>query len=213
MEADQWRFEVGALLRETRTLLARSSWRTVAALVVLTTVGTLIDLWAQQANILFSFVALGFQWWLTTFLLEAFGMPDPGRGSGSIIGVSYLSGIAIILGLVLFVIPGLILLVRWSLAIPIVLSERGGVIGALQESWRRTQGHFWPILGLLLVVYVPMVALLVVIAVVMGSTDSVASSIFVNAGVSLGLIVGWHSTVALFFASDPPTQLLKEVFA
>lgn len=185
----------------------------IAALVTLTTLSVLIDSWAQQANIVFSFVALAFQWWLTSYLLEQFGIGDPGRGSGSIIGVSYLSGIAIVLGLLLFVIPGLILLVRWSIAVPIVLSERQGVIGALQESWHRTEGHFWPILGLLLVVYVPMLAFLVAVAAVMGSAHSMVTSILVNAGVSLGLIVGWHSTVALFFASDPPTQSLQEVFA
>ena len=213
MESDRWRFEVGALLRETLALLAKSSWRAVLALIVLTAFGTFMDVWAQRANIVFSIVALAFQWWLTSFLLEQFGKDDPGRGSGNIIGVSFVSGLAVLFGLVLFIIPGVILLVRWSIAVPIVLSEREGVSAALRESWHRTEGHFWPILGLFLVIYVPMLAYLLVIGVVTASSNSVVTSILANAGVSAGFVVGWHSDVALFFASDPPAKRLQEVFA
>jgi hypothetical protein len=214
MDTDQWRFEVGALLRETSALLAKSSWRVIIAWVALTAIGTLIDSRAQQSsNILFSFVGLVFQWWLTTFLLnESDKGAVGGRGSGSIIGVSFLSGLGILVGLLLLIIPGIILFVRWSIAIPIVLSKGDGVIAALRESWYRTEGHFWPILGLLLVVYVPLFAFAFAVGVLIPSAG-LASSILVNAGLSVTLIIGWHAAVALFFASEPPTRSLEEVFA
>ena len=129
------------------------------------------------------------------------------------IGVSILSELGILVGLLLFVIPGVVALVRWSMAVPIVLSERNGTMNALRESWYRTEGHFWPILGLLLIIYTPFLVLLMAVGALMPSTLVLTTSILVNAVVSLTLVAGWHAAVALLLASDPPMQPLEEVFA
>jgi hypothetical protein len=216
MEAGKSRFEVGSLLSESFALVAKSSWRAVVAGLVLIAVGVLLDLKSdgRSANVFFSFASLVLQWWLTAFLLAEYGKGDPGaRGTGSIIGVSFLSGLGIVIGLVFLVIPGIVLLVRWSMAIPLVLSHRDGAAAALRESWYRTQGHFWPILALFLVIYVPMFVVLFAIGALLPATMPVAASVLVNVVICVALIFGWHAAVALFFASDPPTQSLEEVFA
>lgn len=65
---------------------------------------------------------------------------------------SLLSGLAIIFGTILFIIPGIIAAVRLSLVNPAVVN--GGRAGstAIDESWLLTRGRFWPCLGYLLIV-------------------------------------------------------------
>lgn len=207
---------MGTLLDQTWALIARSSWRVVIACLVLTALGVALDLKSdgRSANLLFSIVELEFQWWVTASLLVGFGKRDSSaEGSGSVIGVNFLSGLGILVGLLLLVIPGVVALVRWSMAVPIVLSERNGAMNALRESWYRTEGHFWPILGLLLIIYAPLLVLIMAVGALMPSTLVLTASILENGVLSLMLVAGWHAAVALFLASDPPMQPLEEVFA
>lgn len=69
----------------------------------------------------------------------------------SFLGVWILSFIVVVLGLVAFVIPGIILGLGFSLA-PYLVVDRGlGPIGAMGESWRITKGHKWRLFLLFLV--------------------------------------------------------------
>ncbi len=63
---------------------------------------------------------------------------------------SYLAGFV---GLLLLVIPGLLVAVRFSLQAPLVVLEDKGPIEALNESWERTAGHAFPLLGYWTVVW------------------------------------------------------------
>lgn len=54
-------------------------------------------------------------------------------------------------GLLLFIVPGIIIAVRLSFVPFLVVGEQLGPIAAINESWRRTRGYFWTILGLSLV--------------------------------------------------------------
>jgi uncharacterized membrane protein len=50
-------------------------------------------------------------------------------------------------GMVLFIIPGIIAGVRLSFAPLLVVDEGYGPMDAIGESWRRTRGYFWTIFG------------------------------------------------------------------
>src|ERR1044072_5865758 len=60
-----------------------------------------------------------------------------------LIAVSLLAGIGIGIGLVLLIVPGLVLLTFWSVAAPVVVIERPGVIGALGRSVELVRGYAW----------------------------------------------------------------------
>jgi len=70
------------------------------------------------------------------------------------IGLSILTALGIVVGLVLLIVPGVILMVRWSAATGFLAGGRMGVTESLSESWRATQGHSWPIFFAGLVVLV-----------------------------------------------------------
>jgi hypothetical protein len=56
-----------------------------------------------------------------------------------VLGICY--AIAVTVGLVFLILPGLYLLVRLSLAFPAAVVDRRGVVGSLREGWRRSSGN------------------------------------------------------------------------
>lgn len=53
------------------------------------------------------------------------------------------------LGFVLLIVPGLIAIIMWSVAVPVRVVEKTSALGALGRSKELTRGHRWAILGLL----------------------------------------------------------------
>jgi hypothetical protein len=85
-----------------------------------------------------------------------------------------LTGLGLMLGLLLMIVPGIILSVVWSVAVPAKIAERAGVLQALSRSRDLTRGRRWPIFGLFLI-YVVLVW--IIQAVVMGVGLAVASAL------------------------------------
>lgn len=81
------------------------------------------------------------------------------------LGLLILDYLGVGLASLLLVFPGLMLLCRWIVALPVNMAERPGVRAALGRSRDLTDGHRWPIFGLLLLfgllsAVVPIAALL-----------------------------------------------------
>ena len=88
-------------------------------------------------------------------------------------GVAVIVGVAMAIGLVLFVVPGVWLAIVLWVALPVVVIERGG-LRAISRSAELTSGFRWPIFGL---------ALILVVAdfVVVSVADWVVSAILTDA--------------------------------
>ncbi|HEX6740698.1 MAG TPA: hypothetical protein VF079_02740 [Sphingomicrobium sp.] len=216
-DADDTRFEVGTLLQDTVALMRWNRWRIAVALAILAGIGILADLAGADVNVgnlLYNIAALFFELWLTVSLLKDSGNRAVGAGGfGALFAVSLIGQLCIVLGLILLVIPGVILLVRWSLGVPIVLSERVSAIEALRESWRATEGRFWPVFAVLLIVYLPLGVLAMGTAAITAESAPTVSAIALNLSLSVMLVTGWHAAVAMFLAAQVKPQSLEEVFA
>lgn len=70
---------------------------------------------------------------------------------GAIIWVSLLSALAILGGLILFIIPGIIIAVKLSVAVQSLVVENKRGTEALSRSWNLTKNYFWPVLGIVIV--------------------------------------------------------------
>jgi hypothetical protein len=68
-----------------------------------------------------------------------------------LIGLAILLGLGVMIGFVLLIVPGVILLVMWSVAVPAKVVEKIGVMEALSRSDDLTWGRRWPIFGLFLI--------------------------------------------------------------
>jgi hypothetical protein len=78
-----------------------------------------------------------------------------------------------------FVLPGLILWLRWFIIGPVVAVEKLGIVEAFKHSWALTASHYWHVLTLLLVSwFVVLATVLGVQAIVAGSGVDTASVMF-----------------------------------
>ena len=71
-----------------------------------------------------------------------------------LLGISLLFGIGVYLGLLAFVIPGIILICIWLVVIPAAVVEKKGVIPSFKRSIELTKGYRWTILGLVILFWV-----------------------------------------------------------
>jgi hypothetical protein len=71
-----------------------------------------------------------------------------------LIGLSILIGIGVMFGFILLIVPGIILLLMWAVAVPALVVERSGIMAALSRSAELTKGVRLKILGLFLVLAV-----------------------------------------------------------
>lgn len=78
-----------------------------------------------------------------------------------VIGVGVWVGLAVTLGSVALVIPGLVAACVWSLAVPACVAERTGVFASLSRSRRLTRGHRW----LVFAAVIPLLAVTVAVAI------------------------------------------------
>jgi hypothetical protein len=70
-----------------------------------------------------------------------------------LVGVSLLFGIGLGIGFVLLIIPGLILMVIWSVVAPVTVLERPGVFAAFGRSRELVRGNGWNVFGVILIVF------------------------------------------------------------
>lgn len=73
------------------------------------------------------------------------------RHLGSVLLISLLAGLAIFVGLLLLVIPGIIIAVMLTVTIPALIFENKRGTEALSRSWNLVKGHFWHVLGTVIV--------------------------------------------------------------
>jgi hypothetical protein len=87
---------------------------------------------------------------------------------GTLIVVGLLAGIAIAIGFVLLIIPGLILLTIWAVVVPVVVIERTGVFDSFGRSRELVRGHGWQVFGVLVLLFIGTFVVQVLIAAILG---------------------------------------------
>ncbi|HEY1354690.1 MAG TPA: hypothetical protein VGF09_00095 [Solirubrobacterales bacterium] len=85
-----------------------------------------------------------------------------------LIGFGILFGIGVGIGFLLFIIPGLFLLTMWSVGAPAIVIEKEGPIGAFGRSWKLVWGDGWRVFGVLLVVFIIVLAASVILGAIAG---------------------------------------------
>jgi hypothetical protein len=116
------------------------------------------------------------------------------------------------LGLILLIIPGIILALRWSVTAPIVVVERDGPTKSMGRSAELTEGHRWAIFGLVILYVVLLYVSQLLIATIFGSIGIATGSpllgldagslVFMGASATSAALLTLISTVgaaALYF--------------
>lgn len=134
----------------------------------------------------------------------------------AVVGVQILTGLAVMAGWLLFVLPGLYLMLRLSLAVPALIAEEAGVAQALAISWRRLRGQLPALLGAYMLAVLPMLLLwtAVAFAVRAQSLAAVATLTLAAIGTSgVTLVYTWCIAAAAYAATRRDAPRLEQVFA
>jgi hypothetical protein len=92
---------------------------------------------------------------------------------GSVLLISILVGLAVLGGLILLIIPGLIFAVMFSVSVPALVVENKRGTEAMSRSWNLVKGHFWHAVGVLVVAWI-------ITAVVSGIIRAIGTAISDN---------------------------------
>jgi|SRR5579884_1253646 len=137
---------------------------------------------------------------------ESFGgvMQNAGGRLGKLVAVSLLTGLGIGLGLVLLVVPGLVLMTRWAVAVPVAMLEDGSAREALRRSREIVDGNSWPVFWVLaataaltFVVWIPFVA-------ASSGSGLFASWIAMTIASALTLPYSAHAITVVYYALTEP---------
>lgn len=110
------------------------------------------------------------------------------------LGIYILSSIAIAFGLLLVLVPGIILAVRWCPILPLVVRGQTPAMDTFGESWKMTSGAGWSIFGAIIVLGIAMIVVSGVI--VGGSVFGGSNSLIASAMEALAE----HGSTAVFAA-------------
>jgi hypothetical protein len=89
------------------------------------------------------------------------------------LALSILYTLGVFAGFVAIIIPGLVVMARWSIAQPMLLAGGQGVTKALGESWERTRGLEFQIIAAMLALLVVLIAAVIASSVMLDQTGVV----------------------------------------
>lgn len=168
--------------------------------------------------LLFLLVMVFLQSWVTRKLLTHAGivLRSPGDWRiAALIGISLYTGLGILCGLLVFVLPGLFLAGRWFVVVPALFDEDSTGSDAMNLSWQCTE-RYWlsgAVLG--------MVALVWAMAPLIFSTRAAASdggtialgySVLINAVSQAGWLFGVVAAVSLYLFIANRRTSAQEIF-
>jgi hypothetical protein len=91
--------------------------------------------------------------------------------------VSILFGIALGIGFILLIIPGLILMVIWSVVAPVTVLERPGVFAAFGRSQELVRGNGWSVFAVIALVFLLVAVIGIAAGLLAGSLGSVGRAL------------------------------------
>ena len=132
----------------------------------------------------------------------------------SLLIAGIVTGILIVIGFICLVVPGIILVIMFSLIVPAIVIEQAGALESLSRSRRLVGGRWLKTFGLLLVIYIIIfVATLIfgAISSVFGPADWIITSVlgaFVSPILPIAVTFYYYSMVARKQPPPPPSPTL-----
>jgi hypothetical protein len=102
---------------------------------------------------------------------------------GQVMVVAIVAAIGVLVGFVLFIVPALVLITYWSVAVPVIVVERPPGLAALGRSWELVRGNGWQVFGVI-------VLFVVALSLFVGGIDYAAESAGTGAGLAVTVVLG-----------------------
>lgn len=213
----------GDVLSRTLKLIAARPVPALIGLLALVPAGIVLDLTpdpdlATAINFAISLVGLFAQFLITVALMRGTGALGAGERAGSaasFVGASIVTGLGVVFGVLLLVLPGIYLWARWSIVMPLIVGERMTMGDAMRESAERARGRIVAIgvaaalLGLPWLAAVGLYFWYGIAEVVL----PLALSIAINLLLYVPQIASWYCAVAVHALTRRDAAHLEDVFA
>ncbi|WP_188054088.1 glycerophosphoryl diester phosphodiesterase membrane domain-containing protein [Sphingosinithalassobacter sp. CS137] len=199
-----------ATLRNIAALIVAQPLPGALAVAALVAAGLAADLYG--AAFLVGVVALAAQYLVTSALLRGAGAHAawgaPGRAA-RFVGVSIVSSVAIGVGMLCLIVPGLFLFARWLIAMPLVIGEGRSVQAALRTSWRWTRPSTAALMGTVALAIASLAAALLIFLFVYPPYGPVALAAALPANLlyGIGLTLCWYAAVAVYLRLRAATEV------
>ena len=95
----------------------------------------------------------------------------------SLLGISILVGLGVAIGFMLLIVPGIILALRWAVAVPACVVENKGPLESMRRSAELTKGHRWKIFGVWVLIAIVAIIILIMVGVFAGLGAVVAQGL------------------------------------
>ncbi|MEJ2459898.1 MAG: hypothetical protein P8Y58_17880 [Novosphingobium sp.] len=209
---DLWA-EIGRVFGENRAL-------TLLLLAVIGAGYTGLDLLSEHFSSVSGLIVSVFVQY--AFLEKVLDVPaGEKRRFGSMLGMMLMSGIGIIVGLVLLIVPGLFLAARWIAAPAYVVAGGKRSSESLSASWEATRGCWLTVMLAYLVYLVPVAFALALLALLgmpflsgMGPADpALWQSVFLNLWAAGIVVFNWLIVAAVYRLVEEQGHTVESVFA
>jgi len=118
-----------------------------------------------------------------------------------VLGTSFCYGFVLLLGLALFILPGLIILTMYLVAVPVCVVEGLGAIRSLDRSRLLTKGHRWQIFAIYVAPIVP-IAVVMFVFMIIGSVVAGETGSAIGAYLGAALLSTSEAIVAIVTYHD-----------
>jgi hypothetical protein len=92
---------------------------------------------------------------------------------GAVAGASILAGIAITIGLILIIVPGLYLITIWAVIVPVIVLEQSGVMASFGRSHQLVRGRGWHVFGTLVLAWLILLAVNLILGLIFTALPNV----------------------------------------
>ena len=149
----------------------------LVALVLIQLSGASMPILQQLLNLLSNLLTLVVAGGITYGVFQALRGQRPGLGEvlrlglsrlGTVFFTGILTGLALMAGFCLLIVPGFILMARFWVATPVAVIEEPGAVAAMGRSAELTEGSRWRVLAVALLLGVMMVVFVLLFAVALG---------------------------------------------
>lgn len=214
---DEVALDVGQLFTELGNQLRQNAMVALIALLVLVAGNLVIDQIGKSSSAFANgFLETAVQLYvMRTALKKANLLPEDSKAKfWSFWWMSVMSALAIMVGCVLLIIPGLYLAARWFVAGPVLIAEDKSATEALRESWHLTRGSVWHLVAATLVLFGGGIAFAIVPNVIMPeSARGISLDATTYTVMFAAYICGWLMEVGAYGLIRGNQHALAEVFA
>jgi hypothetical protein len=93
-----------------------------------------------------------------------------------VMGASILAAVAIVVGLILLIVPGLYLITIWAVIVPVIVIERVPALSSFGRSQGLVRGNGWNVFGVLVVTFLILLAGQLIVALILSGLSQALSN-------------------------------------